>query len=55
MKILFLLIPLSLALLALALWGFFWMVRNGQFDDLDAGARRALDDAPPPGVSDRNS
>ncbi len=49
MKILFVLIPLSLMLLALAVWGFFWMVRHDQFDDLDEAAWRILadDDAPP--------
>ena len=48
MKILFVLIPLSLALLGLAVWGFFWMVRNDQFEDIERGAQRAMDDAPPP-------
>jgi len=45
MKILFLLIPLSLLFLALAVWAFFWAVRSGQFDDLDSpGYRILLDD-----------
>jgi cbb3-type cytochrome oxidase maturation protein len=35
MIILLLLIPLSLLLLAAAIWAFFWAVRSGQFDDLD--------------------
>jgi cbb3-type cytochrome oxidase maturation protein len=35
MIILLLLIPLSLMLLAAAIWTFFWAVRSGQFDDLD--------------------
>ena len=48
MKILFLLIPLSLLLLGIALWAFFWAVRSGQFDDLDSPAYRILldDDEP---------
>lgn len=33
---LLLLVPVSLALLALAAWAFVWAVRSGQFDDLDA-------------------
>ena len=35
MTILLLLIPISLALLGLAIWAFVWAVRRGQFDDLD--------------------
>ena len=35
MSILYLLIPLGLALVAIGLWAFFWAVANGQFDDLD--------------------
>ena len=42
MKILFLLIPLSLLLLGIAIWAFFWAVRSGQFDDLDSPAYRIL-------------
>ena len=44
MEILFLLIPLSLLLLGIAVWAFFWAVRNGQFDDLDSPAYRILMD-----------
>lgn len=46
MKILFVLIPLSLSLFALAVWAFFWMVRHRQFDDLDAAGWRILLDDP---------
>jgi cbb3-type cytochrome oxidase maturation protein len=42
MKILFLLIPLGLSLFGLALWGFFWAVRGGQFDDLESPALQIL-------------
>lgn len=45
MKIIYLLIPLSLLLLSLAVWAFFWAVRNDQFDDLDTPALDVLDDA----------
>lgn len=48
MKILFVLIPLSVALLGLAIWGFFWMVRNNQFDDLDSAGWRVLVDGDEP-------
>ena len=45
MNILYLLIPLGLVLLALALWAFFWAVRHGQFDDLESpGVQILLDD-----------
>ena len=44
MEILFLLIPLSLLLLGIAVWAFFWAVRSGQFDDLDSPAYRILMD-----------
>ena len=54
MKILFLLIPLSLVLLGIAVWAFFWAVGNGQFDDLDSPAYRILmDDDEPSPESDR--
>lgn len=35
MEILFVLIPLSLGLVAFALWSFVWSVKNEQFEDLD--------------------
>ena len=44
MKIIYILIPLSLVLLALAVWAFFWAVKNDQFDDLDTPALDILDD-----------
>lgn len=47
MKILFLLIPLSLALFGLAIWAFLWAVRSGQFDDLDSPGWRVLQDEDP--------
>jgi cbb3-type cytochrome oxidase maturation protein len=36
MNIIFILIPLSLLLVAFAGWGFFWAVNAGQFDDLES-------------------
>jgi cbb3-type cytochrome oxidase maturation protein len=51
MIILYLLIPLSLVLVAFAVWAFFWAVRQGQFDDLNSPATSILlddDRAPPP-------
>ena len=51
MTILYLLIPLGLLLLALAVAAFFWATRSGQFDDLESPAWRVVmddDRAPPP-------
>lgn len=44
MTIIYVLIPLSLLLLSIAVWAFFWAVRNEQFDDLDTPALDVLDD-----------
>jgi cbb3-type cytochrome oxidase maturation protein len=38
------LIPVTLALGLAGLGLFFWTVRSGQYDDLDAAAHRILDD-----------
>ena len=48
MTIILILVPLSLVLVALAVWAFFWAVGSGQFDDLDSPAYRILldDDKP---------
>lgn len=35
MNIILLLIPISLVLLAIGVWAFFWAVNHSQFDDLD--------------------
>lgn len=47
MTILFVLIPLGLALSAAAIWAFFWAVSSGQFDDLESPGWSVLSDAPP--------
>nr|WP_298416237.1 cbb3-type cytochrome oxidase assembly protein CcoS [uncultured Halomonas sp.] len=44
MSILYLLIPISLLLLSLAVWAFFWAVKHDQFDDLEGPAYRILFD-----------
>jgi cbb3-type cytochrome oxidase maturation protein len=48
--ILYLLIPLGLLLLGLAIAAFFWATKSGQFDDLDSPAMRVVmdDDRAPP-------
>ena len=44
MNIILLLIPLSIVLLALGVWAFFWAVNHAQFDDLDTPALSPLAD-----------
>ena len=44
MNILYLLIPLGLVLLGIAVWAFMWAVRSGQFEDLEGPAHRILMD-----------
>lgn len=50
MNVLYLLIPISIIIIALAIWAFFWAVGSGQFDDLESPAWRILmdDDSKPP-------
>lgn len=42
MNIILLLIPISLILLGLGIWAFFWAVNHSQFDDLDTPALTPL-------------
>lgn len=44
MESIYLLIPLSIGLVALAVWAFFWAVNKGQFEDLDGPSRLALEE-----------
>ncbi len=44
MIILWVLVPLSLLLLGLATWAFFWAVDNNQFEQIEQDAQRSLDD-----------
>jgi len=48
MTSIFLLVPLALMLLGIAIWAFVWAVRNDQFEDLDTEASRILFDDEPP-------
>ena len=47
MSILYLIIPLSVLLLAVIIWVFLWAVRSGQFDDMEGPAHRILMDDEP--------
>lgn len=50
MDILYLLIPLSVVLVAVIVAAFLWAIRSGQFDDLEGPAHRILlDDDEQPG------
>ena len=42
------LIPAALAIGIVGLFGFFWSVRTGQFDDLEGDAHRILNDEDKP-------
>ena len=44
MEALFLLIPISLGILALIVLALLWSIRSGQFDDLEGPAQRILMD-----------
>jgi cbb3-type cytochrome oxidase maturation protein len=43
MEIIYILIPISIVLAGGAIWGFFWAVKSGQFDDLESPALDILD------------
>ncbi|MCG8611350.1 MAG: cbb3-type cytochrome oxidase assembly protein CcoS [Pseudomonadales bacterium] len=44
MEILYVLIPISLTIIAVAIWFFGWAIRSGQFDDLEGPAHQILFD-----------
>lgn len=44
MNIIYVLIPLSVLLMVLAIGFFFWAIKNDQFDDLDTPALDILDE-----------
>ena len=46
METFLILIPVTLALVALSLWAFVWSARNGQFEDIDRQAWSILFDNP---------
>lgn len=55
MNIIFILIPLGLLLMVVAVAAFFWAVRSGQYEDLESPAWRILldDDRAPPAEPDQ--
>lgn len=44
MSVLYLVVPLAVAVVAFALGAFVWATRQGQFDDLDTPSVRMLND-----------
>ena len=57
MSMLYVLIPLALLLLSVAVWALIWAIRSGQFDDLEShGWSVVLDDdqRPPPHPDDED-
>ena len=49
MEVLVILVPLALGLGLVGLFGFLWSLKNGQYDDLEGAAWRAIaDDEPSP-------
>jgi cbb3-type cytochrome oxidase maturation protein len=55
MSILYLLIPLGMVFLGVAIWAFLWAVRSGQFDDMEGPAHRILMDDDDPRVPQRTA
>lgn len=55
MTIIYVLIPLSILMMIIAVGAFFWAVRSGQFDDLDTPALDILDDDVPAAARQRRS
>lgn len=56
MESLFLLVPIALIFVAIALKVFFWAIKSGQYDNLDTEAHRILfdDDEPQPKPKSRS-
>lgn len=49
MTIIYIVLPLALLVVGVALWAFVWSAKSGQFDDLETPAIRMVhDDTPPP-------
>ncbi len=53
MNIIYVLIPLSVILMVIAIYFFFWAVKNDQFDDLDTPALDILDEDEAPRQSQK--
>lgn len=47
MSALLVLVPMSVLLLGIAIWAFFWATDSGQFDDLDTPGLAAIEEDAP--------
>ena len=54
MSMIFVLIPLAVLLLGVAVWALMWAIKSGQFDDLESHGWSVVldDDQKPPPLSD---
>jgi len=50
MQILYLLIPIAVVVMAVAIWALVWAIKNGQYDDLEGPAHRILMDDDDPRI-----
>jgi len=57
MNMLYVLIPLAVMLLAIAVWALLWAIKSGQFDDLESHGWSVVldDDQKPPPLDNENS
>lgn len=55
MSALLVLVPISVLLLGVAIWAFFWATDSGQFDDLDTPGLAALEDDEPAQAGKRDA
>jgi cbb3-type cytochrome oxidase maturation protein len=57
MSILYVLIPLAVMLLGVAVWALLWAIKNGQFDDLESHGWSVVldDDQKPPPLEDETT
>ena len=57
MNMLYVLIPLAVMLLGIAVWALLWAIRTGQFDDLESHGWSVVldDDQKPPPLDDEEN
>ena len=57
MSMLYVLIPLAMVLLGVAIWALLWAIKSGQFDDLDSHGWSVVldDDQKPPPLDDEEA
>jgi cbb3-type cytochrome oxidase maturation protein len=51
MEVIFILVPVSMIIISVALWAFVWSVKNDQFEDLEKEAHSILFEDDEPGSS----